>query len=118
MCLLRGFHQRMRAFELVVLALMIERFFAGPFLTLDPQVFIGTRVTSVLANVTAVGAQLLVIAAGNDAYRGAATVDHVQRRELTGSHGRGDEAGAVGDQKLEFAGDSGGMRRAKRAVRG
>ncbi len=114
---LRGFDLRVRTLELVVSALMVKGLVTGPLLTHHAEVFVAARIAFVLADVTAVGAQFLVVAAGDDVYRRAPAIEHVQRRKLSGRHGRGDEPRAMRYEEFQRAGHAGGMCCNQRAVR-
>ena len=109
MGLLERLHAAEGLADIVVLALVVEGLFAGPFLADDVQIFAGAGVTLILGQMIAILGQFRVRAAGDDMDRDAAAAEMIQGRELPRRQGRGREAGAVGDHEAELPGHAGRM---------
>ncbi|MNQ99368.1 hypothetical protein D3C85_1150990 [compost metagenome] len=107
----------MRTLDLVILAVIVERLFAGPLLTQHTEVFIGTRIAIVLADVAAIGTQFAIIAAGNDVHGGAPAIEDVEGGELSCGQSRRGKTRSMGNQELEVFRHAGGVRGNQRAVR-
>ena len=107
---LMGLHLRKPLFDLVIFAVVIERFFAGPFGAKDVEEFAGPRVALVLVvERVAVLAQFGGIAAGDDVKRDAAAGELVEGRKLARQQRRRGKARPLRNHDLEFPGDAENM---------
>ena len=107
----------MRTLDLIILAVIVERLFAGPLLAQNTEVFIGARIALVLADVAAIGTQFAIIAAGNDVHGGAPAIEDVEGGELSCGQSRRGKTRSMGNQELEAFRHAGRVRGDQRAVR-
>ena len=104
--------------EVVELAVVVEGFRFGPDATHHGEVFVGAAVAGVMVEPVAVLPLLQVVAAGDDVQGDAPVAELVQGGGLAGGEGRGDEAGAMGDEVAQPLGVGGGVAGDFKAVGG
>ena len=107
MRLLHGFHFGEALFEAIVLAVVIEGFGLGPDAAQDVQVFVGAGIAFVMRQVVAVAALFGVVATGDDVDGEATARIVVEGCQLARGERGGDEAWAMREHEVYFAGDAG-----------